>query len=325
MSLSLITGASGQIGNRLFQSLRQDDTALRTLGRQAVAGAEHVYADLEWATSSELQKACRDVDVVYHCAGYAHAYPTVGNKDSDADLHRRVNLEATKNLAEAAAQAGVKNFVFLSSVKATGEPGAACVDETWPEPPQTTYGKAKRAAELAIMETAARTGMKAVNLRLAMVYGGTGYGNLERMIAVIRRGFFPPLPETGNKRTMVYIDDVVSAIRAVANDARAAGRTYIVAEKQHYSGRQIYNAVRQAFGMKPMPVYMPHIVLRLGAYAGDGLEMLSGKRMPLDSEVLDKLLGSACYNPASIERELGWSAATSLPQGLAKMAKGQAV
>jgi hypothetical protein len=92
-----------------------------------------------------------------------------------------------------------------------------------------------------------------------------------------------------------------------------------VAEKEAYSGHQIYDAIRQIFELEPIPFYVPYLVLQTLARIGDGIEIISGNRLPFDSEVLDSLLGSACYSPAAIERELGWKANISLHQGLEKM------
>lgn len=202
-----------------------------------------------------------------------------------------------------------------------GEPGEACADEDWPLPPMTPYGQAKRAAEDAVLEVGARYGMHVVNLRLAMVYGPGGRGNLERMAALVRRGWFPPLPETGNRRSLVYVDDVVSAMRLVAHAPAAAGRTWIVADEAAYSGRELYVALRAALGLAPCRHAVPAGGLAMVAAIGDRLERLLGRRLPFDSEVLDKLLGSAWYSSARLRGELGWRPQVSLAEGLQRMCR----
>jgi UDP-glucose 4-epimerase len=213
----------------------------------------------------------------------------------------------------------VASFVFLSSVKAVGEPGEGCVDEDWPVPPDSAYGRAKRAAEAAVLAAGERYGMRVTVLRPAMVFGAGGRGNLERMAALVRRGLFPPLPETGNRRSLVHVSDLVAAMRLVAADARAAGRTYIVAHPVTPSGRGLYDALRQSLGMPPVGWAVPRAVLRGLARCGDAVEGLTRRRVPLDSEALARLLGSACYSPARIEAELGWRAGTGLEAGLREM------
>jgi len=264
-----------------------------------------------------LRAACQGARTVFHCAGHAHAFAALSQ--SDAGQHWQVNFEGTRNLAEAAGQAGVQRFVFLSSVKAMAEPGELCVDEDFPGEPATAYGQAKRAAEEAVLEAGRQYGMHTVNLRLSMVYGSGGRGNLERMGRLVRRGLFPPLPETGNHRSLVHVDDVIAAMLRVAGDERAGGRTYIVAGPEAPSGRQLYDALREALGLPPCRWSVPAAVLRGAARCGDGLEILCRRRVPLDSEAVARLLGSAWYSPARIARELDWQAAISLRAGLREM------
>jgi nucleoside-diphosphate-sugar epimerase len=302
---TLVTGASGFIGRRL---LGPGDRGL--MRRAVVPGA--VVGDL--LDPDSLRAACAGVDCVFHCAGYAHAF-----NSSDPDVHWRVNFEGTRNLVDAAGAAGVRCFVFLSSVKAMAEPGEECIDEDWPGEPDSAYGRAKRAAEDALLEAGAKYNMHVVNLRLAMVYGRGGRGNLERMARGVRAGWFPRLPDTGNRRSLVHVDDVVAAIRFVADAPAANGRTYIIADSRPYSGQEIFDAIS---GVPPRLTFhwsLPAGLLRAGAVLGDVAERLAGRPLPVNSEVVERLLGSACYSPARIERELGWRARIGLQEGVREM------
>lgn len=292
---NLVTGAMGFIGRRLIHP------SDRALVRRHGSLADIVIGDLFDRTS--LSSACTGIETVFHCAGYAHAFSS-----SDPDAHWRINFEGTRNLVNAAGEAGVKRFVFLSSVKAMAEPGDECIDEDWPGEPNTPYGKAKRAAEDAVLEAGVRYGMHVVNLRLAMVYGHGGRGNLERMARGIRAGWFPPLPETGNKRSLVHVEDVVSVMRLVAEAPSANGRTYIVADPRAYSGREIYDAIRAVLRAPTLRWSVPAGVLRAAGH-------LNGRL----GEIVERLIGSACYSPARIERELGWRAKVGLEAGLHEM------
>jgi nucleoside-diphosphate-sugar epimerase len=313
--VNLVSGASGFIGRRLIKALLEDGLPCRRLSRMPVSDATSLAVDLGDKTA--LTAACAGATSVFHCAGHAHAF---GSRTAeDVAMHWQVNCEGTHNLVEAAGIAGVRRFVFLSSVKAMAEPGESCADEDFPGKPETAYGQAKRAAEAAVLEAGQRHDMHVVNLRLAMVYGAGGRGNLERMGRLVRRGLFPPLPETGNRRSLVHVDDVVAALRLVAGDERADGRTYIVASPEAPSGRALFDALRSVLGMPRCTWSVPASMLRVAARCADGVETLSKRRMPFDSEVLDRLLGSAWYSPARIEHELGWRARVSLADGLAEM------
>jgi nucleoside-diphosphate-sugar epimerase len=311
----LVTGGRGFIGRRLVTRLEALGHEVGVLTRGRPSHPREVQGDLQDGAS--LARACAGIHTVFHCAGHAHAFSAMG--EDEARRHHAVNALGTRAMAEAAAAAGVQRFVFLSSVKAMGEPGARCIDETCPLPPETDYGRAKRAGEVALHEVATRSAMHAVSLRLAMVYGAGGRGNLERMAALVRKGVFPPLPETSNRRSLVHGDDVIAAMMLVAQDPRAAGQTYVVAHPDTASGRQLYDALRAALGLPARRWAVPYGVLAGLARLGDGLEALLGRRLPLDSEALDKLLGSACYLPTRLQTELGWQPQMDLAAGLREM------
>lgn len=313
--MNLVSGASGFIGQRLLRALINDHSRCVALSRQTLPGVNNVTADL--TDISALTAACAGVETLFHCAGYAHAFSSLSNEDTEQ--HWRVNFEGTRNLVEAAGRAGVRRFVFLSSVKAMAEPGEECANEDFTGEPLSAYGQSKLAAEAAVLKAGTRFGMHVVSLRLTMVYGAGGRGNLERMGRLVRRGLFPPLPETGNRRSLVHVNDVIAAMRVVADDDRARGRTYIIAGPQSPSGRQLFNAIRRVLGLPELRWEVPQTALRIVARCGDALEAVLKQRMPLNSEALDRLLGSAWYSPTRIEQELGWHAKVSLEDGLREM------
>jgi len=312
----LVTGGSGFVGSRIYAHLAKPGGECRKLLRRSNGASTSVIGDL--LAPASLRAACEDIECIFHCAGYAHAFTS-----SDPDAHWRINFEGTRNLLAAAGEAGVRRFVFLSSVKAMAEPGDVCADEDWPGEPTTPYGRAKRAAEDTVLEVGTKYGMHVVNLRLAMVYGQGGRGNLERMAQSIRAGWFPPLPDTGNRRSLVHVDDVVAAMRLVADAPAANGQTYIVADSRAYSGREIYDTIREALGKGSARWRVPVALLRAGARLGDGAGRLLRRPLPLNSEVVDRLLGSACYSSARIERELGWRARVGLAAGVRDMLVGR--
>lgn len=318
-STVLVTGGRGFIGRRLVQTLRVDGVNVRVLTRSKAHQPDEIEGDL--SDPSALARACAGVDIVFHCAGYAHAFSASGADESR--LHWVINYEGSVNIARAAAQAGVRHLVFLSSVKASGDGGDECIDETWPLPPDSPYGQAKLVAEQALLEIGAASGMQVTALRPALVYGLGGRGNMERMGALVKRGLFPPLPETGNRRSLVHVSDLVAAMRRVANEPRAAGRIYIVAHPHAPSGRALYDAMRAALGYRPWRWAVSRSVLEVAAGLGEWAGRVTGHRMPFDGEIFSRLLGSACYSPARIERELGWRAQVGLEAGLREMFSGR--
>lgn len=199
----LVSGASGFIWQRLRQALSADRMASRLLNRKGSPSENLVIGDL--ANRPTLAKACAGTQLVLHCASYSHAFGALS--DVDASWHGTVNFEGSSNHVEAAVQGGVKRFVLLSSVKAMAEPGDACADETLPGKPRTAHGQAKRADEEAVLEVGTRYGMHLVDLRLRMACRAGGRGNLERIGSLVRRELCLPLPETGNRRSLVHVND----------------------------------------------------------------------------------------------------------------------
>lgn len=313
--MNLISGGTGFIASHLARKMAETASPCRLLCRRFHEGAgihEVMQGDLSDPVS--LRDACAGIDTVFHCAGYAHAFSS-----SDPQQHWRVNAEGTRHLADAAGQSGVRMFVNLSSVKAMAEPGDDCINENYSGVPSLDYGRSKLAAEAAVLEAGERYGMRVVNLRLAMVYGSGGRGNLERMARLVQRGWFPPLPETGNRRSLIHVDDVVSAMRCVAGCPKASGQTYIVTGPDRPSGHELYDALRRVLGLPQRNWVVPATFLRLLGRAGDIFQTLTGHRLPFDGEVVARLLGSACYDGEKIQRDLAWVPKIGLDAGLREM------
>jgi len=272
-------------------------------------------ADL--VSGEKLDLACRDIDTVLHLAGYAHA----SDQDNlaSARLHRATTVEGTRALLSAAVGAGVRKFVFLSSVKAIGEGGEGWFDETASEAPTTHYGRAKLEAERMVLAVGREYGMHVCILRLPLVYGPGSKGNVPRMIAAIDRGRFPPMPAIQNKRSMVHVSDVVEAMQLVTERPEANGQVYIVTDGRIYSTREMYMGICRALGRVVPTWTTPIWLLRAGARFGDAIERSAGRTFPLTTAMLDKLLGSAWYSSEKIHRELGFVPRYTLFDALPEM------
>jgi nucleoside-diphosphate-sugar epimerase len=261
--------------------------------------------------------ACSGVGTLFHIAGYAHAEDEA-SPAADA-LHERVTVAGTRALLDAAVCAGVQRIVFVSSVKAMGEGGSQCLDENSEVEPASAYGRAKRDAERLVLEAGRRYSFHTCVLRLPLVYGAGVKGNLLRMMVAIDRGRFPPVPETGNKRSMMHVDDVVQAALLVADNSQAKGQVYIVTDDQAYSTRQIYSLMCAGLGKRVPRWSVPQAVLQTGAKLGDFIGRLRGRRFVFDSVALDKLLGSAWYSCEKIKRELGYRPTHTLTDSMGEM------
>ena len=135
------------------------------------------------------------------------------------------------------------------------------------------------------------------------------------------KGHFPPIPEFGNKRSLVHIEDVIQAALLAAEKPEAIGQTYLVTDGQPYSTRELYEWICQALG-KPIPGWrIPEGVLRGLAKIGDAIGMVRGRRFMFDSDTLEKLAGSAYYSSQKIEQELKFRAKHHLQGSLSDIIK----
>ena len=311
----LVTGASGFIGRALCSHLSDRGVTVRALLRQSATGPWHetVIGDLKSLAPNNLANG---IDTVFHLAGKAHA---LSESKQDEKEYFQINTEGTRRILEAAQSSGVRRFVFFSSVKAMHEGGPEYLDETSPCEPVTPYGKSKREAERLVLE--GNYVPEPVVLRLSMVYGPSTKGNLPRMIESIAKRHFPPIPEFGNKRSMVHVEDVIQAAILAAEKPEAIGQTYLVTDGQPYSSRKLYEWVFQALG-KPVPDWrIPEMVFRALAKIGDAIGALRGRRFMFDSDTLEKLAGSAWYSSQKIEQKQGFRAKYHLQDSLPDIIK----
>ncbi len=309
----LVTGANGFIGALLCRRLQAEGYRVRVLLRRLQDGPWHkaVLGDL---VADTLPDGLLDgVDILYNLAAVVH---DISGSTHEGDLYRQVNVEGVRKLAEAGAKAGLKRFVQFSSIKAVSEGGDGW-DEDHPAHPMTDYGKSKLAAERLLMED--KWSFEPVIIRPPMVFGNTTKGQLPRMIRAVRSGLFPPLPERGNRRSMIHVDDLVEATLLAGTHPAAAGRIYTVDDGQPYTPRQIHDWTREALGKAPYGWSIPMSVLQTLAIIGDGLERISGRRFPLNSEALGKLTEPAWFDNGRIRRELGFKPRRHLREALPEM------
>lgn len=308
---ALVSGASGFIGRILSEQLREQGVQVHGGMRYMVEGPwdEVVLFDLETQALPGL--ALVGIDTIFHLAGKAHA---LSETRQDEEEYLRINTEGTGRLLAAAKTAGVRRFVFVSSVKAMGEDTDSCQDESEICHPETPYGRSKLAAERLVLEGGYVP--EPVVLRLCMVYGPSRKGNLPRMIEAVNKEYFPPLPEVSNQRSMVHVEDAVQAVLLASEKQAAIGQTYIVTDGKAYSTRQMYEWICEALN-KPIPAWtMPIGLLKVMAKGGDAIGWVRGHRFPFDSDALGKLVGSACYSSEKIRRELGFKPICDLRSAL---------
>lgn len=296
MNNLFITGATGFIGQKLLSRLSFQDLTIKVLSRSTHPNYETVICDLQ---SERIPLHALDgIDTIFHVAGLAHDLRDPSQMEA---LYHSINTDATVHLAQLAVQTGVKRFIYVSSVKAGGSSVAGhCMTELEQGEPEGVYGKTKREAEIKLLEIFYNTGIHFSIVRPSLVYGPGVKGNLELMQSGIKSGWFPPLPEVNNRRSMIHVDDLVKALIMVAEDDRANGEIYIATDGESYSSRQIYEALCTLVN-KPIPMWsVPRTIFVIAS--------LMSSRMRYKVE---KLLGDECYSSKKL-KSLGFKAKRSL-------------
>ena len=320
---ALVTGCSGFVGRVLCSQLRARGCRVLGLARRETHGPWDELLVHDLADDAPPAGRLAVIDTVFHLAAHAHAEDS---PDGDDTPYRRINVEGTRHLLGAAAEAGVDRIVYASSVKAMGEGGATRLDESVAPAPDSAYGRTKLIAEREVLAFGAARGAHASVVRFPLLYGPGVKGNLARLVAAIDAGRFPPLPAVANRRSMLHVEDAAGALLACAEKPAAAGRVFIVTDGVDYSSRDIIDSVRAALGRRAPRYTLPWWSLALLARIADGVTWLTRRPLPFGSAALQRLYGSACYDARQITQTLGFrprhTLQTALPEMVARYRAG---
>ena len=307
----LVTGATGFVGRHLVRTLAEETgAALRLVTRAggtddlpaaARPTAEPVRADP--TDVARLPELCRGIDTVIHAAALMP-----GRRDPDAQAHRRVNLDVVLQLAHAAAAAGARRLVFVSSTAAMGAPRAAMVDETTPCRPASPYEVTKRLAEEGLLELARASGLEVVIVRPCLIAGeGQRGGVLLKLFRLCRRGMFPVF---GGRRELqkplVDVEDVAHALILAAARGRP-GEIYLVTSGVRHTLAEMLAIAGSLTGNSRPAIDVPLPLARLAAAMSTPLARLAGREPPLSPERLELFLADRAIDIGKARRELGYA------------------
>ena len=303
----LVTGAGGFVGRQLCRWLTDRRWAVRAGHRSAPLqgapdGSPFVIGDM--AGNVDWHAAVSGMHAVVHLAARVHVMRDLATDPLAA--FRAANVTASERLARAAAAAGVRRFVYLSSVKVNGEatPGRP-YDEQDPPAPQDAYGVSKWEAEQALRRVAAETGLEVAIIRPPLVYGPGVGANFRRLMGLAEKGLPLPLGAVRNRRSLLYVGNLCSAIEACLEHPAAAGKTFLVSDGEDISSagliRRLARLLEAPDRLWPLP---PALLRLLGALTGKSAEV-------------SRLLDSLAVDGAGIRRQLHWHPPFSLEQGLA--------
>ncbi|GBU17068.1 MULTISPECIES: NAD-dependent epimerase/dehydratase family protein [Methylobacterium] len=301
--LVALTGTTGFIGRHLLKSLTSRGDRVRVLLRRPTempdGAASAVVGDL--SRPMNMAAALAGVDAVVHSAGLAHAM-----SGAPEDDYRSANTEATRRLAEAAERAGVRRFVFLSSIRAQSGPSApAPLTEADTPLPTDAYGRSKLAAEQALAET----GLDWAALRPVLVYGPGLKGNMAELMRLARMPYPLPLGGLRARRSLVSVESLASAVATVLDAEGPLRKPMIVAEPDALSLPEMIAALRSGLGRPPGLLPVPAGLIGLAC------------RMTGRAEVYSRLSGNLVATAGALSA-LGWTPAHPTRDGLAQLARG---
>lgn len=257
----LVTGATGFLGRAVVDRLIPNGRSVRAAVRHDAGPGAVAVGDL--SADTDWSAALQGVDTVVHCAARAHVLKET--TDNPLPLFRAVNTEATVALAQQAAAAGVRRFVFISSIGVNGsETHGTPFRHDAPPAPHSPYAVSKHEAELALRAIAAQTGLEVVILRPPLITGPEPKGNLATLNRVIAKGL--PLPfglVTNNRRDLVSLETLCRLIDVVIDHPAAAGRTFLVSDGAPVSTRALLEQMAAAQGRSLTLLPVPPVFLTL--------------------------------------------------------------
>lgn len=302
----LVTGASGFIGSKLCQTLSlRGDIVIAVTRKQVSLNKSITLINKALSKNTNWKSCLKDIDVVIHLAGRAHVMKDASENPYQA--YANINIHATKHLAEQAALSGVKRFIFLSSVKVNGERNdKIAFNETDSPRPEDDYGKTKWEAEKALNQISKNTKMEVVIIRPPLVYGQGVKANFKSMIKLAQLNFPLPFGAIHNKRSLVFIENLVDFIILCTHHPRAANQTFLISDDNDVSTTQLIQHIQEASRKKGLLLPVPQSWLIF-------LFRLIGK-----SSLLDRLCGNLQVDITKAKTLLNWKPPYSVKEGIAK-------
>ena len=309
----LITGANGFVGKMLSDKLITEgfivNGAVRSFRSVGFLDAITRFVITDIDSNTDWQHALQNVDVVIHLAARVHVMNDTAI-DALAEF-RRINVEGTLHLARQAVEAGVRRFIFISSIKVNGESTLlghpfTAEDEPAPDDP---YGVSKREAEDALRQLAGDTGIEVVIIRPPLVYGPGVKANFQNMMRWLERGIPLPLGSIHNQRSLVALDNLIDLIVTCIHHPAAVNQIFLAGDGEDMSTTELLQRMSAALGKKARLIPVPSFLLVW-------IAKLLGKQA-----VAQRLCSSLQVDISKAHNLLGWTPPVSVNEALRKTAQ----
>lgn len=300
MSRLMVTGATGFVGRHLCQIAGNCYRVTRHQPREA-DGSFIVVPELDGSVNwSRLIP--KDVECIVHLAGIAH------NVSSDEDYVRRINVDGTLHLARQAVLAGVKRFVFVSSIgvngSQTGETPFTPFDEA---SPSNLYTRSKYDAELGLHLLSKSMGFELVIVRPTLVYGPNAPGNFRLLTKLVKKLPVLPFALVNNKRDFISVQNLAALLITCATHPNAAGHTFLASDMETLSLKNLTSAMAKSLGKNVFQLPIPVSLMRLAG-------KLIGK-----SAMVEQLVGNLQVDSSNVTDVMGWTPPLTMKQALASL------
>jgi len=312
----LVTGATGFVGTHLVENLIDQNIKITILIRNSGKIPQHwenkaevVIGEL--TRSETIRGICENVDTVFHLAAKVHDFSKSNNSESE---HRNVNVLGFKNVLDQCRPN--THVIYFSSVKAMEEEFADQLDENSAPHPLSAYGLSKLQAEELLREYVKYKNIRGTVIRLPLVYGPGGKGNMDRMISAINKGSFFRIGKCENFRSMVHVGNVVQAAIHVANSPSSDFRLFIVTDTIDYTVDELCTLISKHLNKKA-PFRLPSLFALALAKTGDLAEKLVRRPLPFNSSTLKKLTGTYTFKSDLIREQIGYVPQFNLQNSMA--------
>ncbi|WP_332452296.1 SDR family oxidoreductase [Thalassotalea crassostreae] len=306
----LLTGASGFVGKRLLKKLKNNDSKVVTVFRGEMVDKEREKFVHGIDSATDWSDKLLSVDIIIHCAARVHVMREYAK--NPLEEFREVNVLGTMKLARSAAEAGVKRFIFVSSIKVNGESttGKKPYTSTDQPAPEDPYGISKAEAEEQLIALGKETGMEIVIIRPPLVYGAGVKANFAAICNLVSKGL--PLPFgslSANKRSMVYVGNLISLIIECVKNEKAANQIFLVSDNDDLSLSDFIKRLSIAMGKNTLLLPFPKSLFELAG-------KLTGK-----TTLVDRLVGSLQVDINHTCQTLDWTPPYSVEDGFTETVK----
>jgi len=309
----LLTGATGFVGQRLTTELLEKKYSIvASVRKQSTNLPENIRQDIvgDLSQNTEWGEALHNIDVVIHAASRVHVMKEASLDIDPLTDFRRVNVDGTLNLVQQSITAGVKRFIFISSIKVNGEmtslghPFTAADSISVKDP----YGLSKYEAEQGLLELAKNTDMEVVIVRPPLIYGPNVKANFQSMIRWVNKGVPLPFASVRNQRSLLALDNLVDFIICCIYHPKAGNEVFLISDNEDVSMTELLQKIAKALGKRPRLFPIPvKLVWFLAKMIGKG-------------DLCNRLFGSLQVDSSRARDLLGWKPVITMDEQLKKIA-----